>query len=420
MVFVDVVTDLLAFVIVVGFLILVHEAGHFLMAKLFRVRVLIFSFGFGKRLFGFRRGSTDYRISLVPLGGYVLLAGDNPDDAELFPHDLQAKPRWQRMLILLAGPFMNLLLAVTLVAIVNVAGVDASSTGTLVAAVSPNTPAAAAGLRPFDRIVAIDGVPMEGWSDVQAASTMHPRTPIRITYLRDGRKHEAAVARQLIRTRLGTIRSIGLSSFIEPLIVGVQPGSVAAKAGLRAGDRFIAVAGRPIRTVEEVSASLAATPPRPIDVLLRRDGQQVQATLMTATNLGLDGPKVIRESGVGAAIRESLKANWKRVRYLATSLRQMAGPVTLGRISGDAMRSGWKPFLGFTALLSLILGVLNLLPIPVLDGGNVAILLVESARRRDLPGKAKEGALLVGFAFLLLFTIGMIFRDLFLNLFMNG
>src|SRR5216684_635021 len=177
----NVPSNLFAFAIVLGVLIFAHESGHFLVAKLFRVRVLVFSFGFGRRLFGFRRGDTDYRVSLIPLGGYVRMAGDNPEEAQpSAPDEFLSKPRWQRFLILVAGPFMNLLIAIAFVAVVNYAGIETVITQAVLSEVQPNLPAAKAGLRPFDRIVSIDGEAVEDWDDVNLAIKMHPDTPLHL------------------------------------------------------------------------------------------------------------------------------------------------------------------------------------------------------------------------------------------------
>jgi regulator of sigma E protease len=422
-------SNLFAFAIVLGFLIFTHESGHFVVAKLFRVRVLVFSFGFGKRLFGFRRGDTDYRVSLIPLGGYVRMAGDNPEEAQpSAPDEFLSKPKWQRLLILFAGPFMNLVIAIGFVAIVNYAGVETALTQAVLADVLPNTPAAKAGLLPRDRIVSIDGETVEDWDDVQLAIRMHPETPLRIAYLRNNVRREVTVVPQRTETEHGAEGRIGVSVFIEPAIARVVPDSTAERAGLRAGDRFIAAGGKPITDLNALYAILIANPSRPVDVTVLRNGRQVHATLTSAGESPgiIPPPIVMRRFGFSASIRESFKTNWKMLHYMMISLgrlfhdrsgiKQMAGPVTIARLSGEVMRSGWKPLVAFMALISLNLGVLNLLPIPVLDGGHIAILLVESAARRDLTTRTKERALQLGFALLALFMIVVIYLDLATNI----
>src|SRR5437764_341832 len=185
----NIATNFFAFVLVLGFLIFAHEAGHFVVAKLFRVRVLVFSFGFGKRLFGFQAGGTDYRVSLIPLGGYVRMAGDTPEDNQAAnPDEFLSKPKWQRFLILLAGPFMNLFIAVAVLTGVNMRGVPQRLVAPVIGEVSANSPAQRAGFRLGDRIVSIDGEPMNDFDDLHLAISTHAGTPLRVDYLRDGRK----------------------------------------------------------------------------------------------------------------------------------------------------------------------------------------------------------------------------------------
>src|SRR4051812_27247765 len=180
-------TNLLAFVIVLGFLIFVHEAGHFLVAKAFGVRVLTFSFGFGKRLFGFQRGPTDYRVSLVPLGGYVRMAGDTPEEGRTGdPDEYLSKPKWQRFFILLAGPGMNLIIAITFMAVIFMIGTQQFILKPIMGEVQAGHPAAKAGLAVGDRIVRINGDAIESFEDLKMAISMHAGTPLRVDYVRNG------------------------------------------------------------------------------------------------------------------------------------------------------------------------------------------------------------------------------------------
>src|SRR5258708_127196 len=168
-------SNLVGFVIVLGFLIFAHESGHFFMAKLFKVRVLVFSFGFGRRLFGFRKGATDYRVSLIPLGGYVRMAGDTPEENQpQNPDEFLSRPKWQRFLILVAGPFMNLVIAITFVASLSMIGLRQPVMTSVIGEVTPNMPAAKAGLQAGDRIVRIAGELIEGFDDLRTAISLHP------------------------------------------------------------------------------------------------------------------------------------------------------------------------------------------------------------------------------------------------------
>src|SRR5436190_476729 len=231
-------TNLIAFIIVLGFLIFAHEAGHFFVAKLFRVRVLVFSFGFGKRLLGIRRGSTDYRVSLIPLGGYVRMAGDTPEENQpANPDEFLSKPKWQRFLILLAGPLMNLIIAVTFVAgLLMTVGSETSTVGTLISSVTPGKPGARAGLQPGDRIVAVDSERVENFDDLRMAININFGTPLQIEYARNGVHHVTTLTPEREDTDNGPIGRAFIVPY-EPTIVGmVLSGSPAAAAGLRPGD----------------------------------------------------------------------------------------------------------------------------------------------------------------------------------------
>jgi regulator of sigma E protease len=424
-------SNLLAFAIVLGFLIFAHESGHFFVAKFFKVRVLVFSFGFGKRLFGFRRGDTDYRVSLIPLGGYVRMAGDTPEEAHpAAPDEFLSKPKWQRLAILFAGPFINLVLAISLLALVNMAGVRTSSIQAVLREVLPNMPAAKAGLQPFDKIVSVDDDPVEDWPDVQLAITMKPGTPIRIGYERRGVRAVTTVVPERVETEHGAIGRIGVSPYVPAIVTSVDADSLAEQAGFRSGDRIVRAAGQPVDDLYGFYTAVDAMPPHPIDIVVQRGSGQQTLKLTSGhdalRNLGIPTPSVVRRFGAADSFRESFRTNWKTLRYMMVSLgrlfhdrtgvKQMAGPVTIARLSGEVLRSGWRDVLQFMALISLNLGVLNLLPIPVLDGGHIAILLVESAARRDLPMQAKERALQFGFALLALFMIVVLYFDVVTNI----
>ncbi|HEY8850523.1 MAG TPA: site-2 protease family protein, partial [Thermoanaerobaculia bacterium] len=202
----NIATNLIAFVIVLGVLIFAHEAGHFVMAKLFRVRVLVFSFGFGKRLFGFRKGDTDYRVSLVPLGGYVRMAGDTPEENLAGdPHEFLSKPKWQRFVILLAGPAVNLIIAVVFVAALSMVGTEQAVIKPILGDVLPNKPAARAGLQVGDRIVAVNGDAIRDFIDLRLAIEMNARTPLRVEFIRNGQRRITILTPDREQTEFGPV-----------------------------------------------------------------------------------------------------------------------------------------------------------------------------------------------------------------------
>ena len=426
-------TNLIAFIIVLGFLIFAHEAGHFFVAKLFKVRVLVFSFGFGKRLFGIRRGSTDYRVSLVPLGGYVRMAGDTPEDNQpANPDEFLSKPKWQRFLILLAGPLMNIIIALAFVAILLMTlGSETLSIDTTISAVTPGKPGARAGLRPGDRIVAIDGERIDNFEDLKMAINVNAGTALRVEYLRNGVRHTTTLTPEREDTDLGPIGRAFLYPY-QPTIVGrVLPDTPAARAGLRPGDRILAINGQPTLEYPAFDKVITAAKDAPLALDVQRGAARIQLTLPGGPleqgkgYRGFGPPVEIRKYSLGPALRESAQQNWKMLRYTFTtigrlvrgeaSVRELSGPLSIARISGEMFRRGFIEVIGLMAMISLQLGVMNLLPIPVLDGGHIMILLIEGAARRELSLRVKERIQQVGFAVLAALMIVVLYNDVITN-----
>ena len=426
----NITTNILAFILVLGFLIFAHEAGHFAFAKLFRVRVLVFSFGFGKRLFGFRRGDTDYRVSLIPLGGYVRMAGDTPEENEKGADDeFLSKPKWQRFLILFAGPLMNILIAIGIVAAVAMIGTEEIVTKPVIGQVVPDKPAARAGLQPGDRIVSIAGETMEDFDDVRLAISMNADTPLKVVYLRDGVTRTTTLTPERETSDYGPVGRAGINYGIEPTVGRVEKGSPAEKAGVVAGDRIVSAAGQPVHEMGDF-AKLSSETKGALPIEVMRGTQKVAITLppmREAEDLGrgVIPPTVVTKLSFVPAIRHSVRENWKMLRYAGAavarmfrpegSVKELSGPISIARISGDMLRRGWLPTIMLMAMISLQLGVMNLLPIPVLDGGHIAILLVEGVARRDLSIRAKERIQQLGFAVLAALMIVVLYNDVISN-----
>lgn len=429
-----VATNFLAFVLVLGVLIFVHEAGHFIVAKLFKVRVLVFSFGFGKRLFGFQRGDTDYRVSLIPLGGYVRMAGDTPEESGTAdPAEFLAKPKWQRFLILLAGPGMNLVVAVVFLMIIAMTGTEIPIINPVIGEVTPGKPGARAGLVVGDRIVAIDGEPIKDFDDLRLAITMHAGTPLRVDYLRKGVKQTTTLTPDKEESEYGPVGRAWIRPLIEPVVGNVQPGSPAATAGLRKGDVIAAVAGKPILQFAEFDDAIVKAKGAPIALGIRRGATAVAMTLPGVAKLdvrdpyrGFFPPTEIHKLSLIPAFQESLEQNWKMLKYAGAALgrifraegsvKEFSGPISIARISGDMLRRGWMEVIGLMAMISLQLGVMNLLPIPILDGGHMMVLLVEGAARRDLSIAVKERIQQLGFALLAALMMVVIYNDVVQNI----
>ncbi len=400
-------TQPIPFFLVLGILVFFHEAGHFLMAKLFRVRVDVFSFGFGKRLIGFKAGGTDYRISLIPLGGYVSMGGEQPEENHVpSPDEFLAKPKWQRFLILFAGPLMNLLIAVGFIAGIDMHGTRQRQATNIVDSVTPGDPAARAGLRRGDRIVSIDGEPMADFDDLKLAISMHGGTQLSVTYVRDGQTLTTTMTPRREDSDYGPVGRAGIAPYEEPIVGDVATGSVAAKAGLRPGDRITALNGKPVFGFSDIEKTFIESKGAPMSVEVARGGARVPTTLgaiqeADVTLRGFMPRAFVRKFGFGEAIADSLVQNWKMVKLTGTSVRrlvvgngsmkELSGPLRIAQISKDVMQNaGVLGTLAFMAMISLQLGIMNLLPIPVLDGGHIMVLLVEGAARRELSLRVKE------------------------------
>ncbi len=425
-------TNLLAFIIVLGFLIFVHELGHFLVAKFFRVRVLVFSFGFGKRLFGFQRGETDYRVSLIPLGGYVRMSGDSPDDDHVsMPGDFLGKPKWQRFLILFAGPFMNILVAIVFLAAIAMVGTETLKIEPVIGEVTPGRAASRAGLMVGDRIIRVNGEPLQGFDDLRLTITMHAGTPLKIDYIRAGVEQSTILTPEREQSEYGPVGRAGIRPLIEPVIGRVRPESPAAVSGLQVGDRIIEASSQPVRQLGDLDAIIDRAKGAPIPLLVERGARQMSLTLPQAAfdardpYRGFLPPIELRKLSLFPAIVDSLEQNWKMLKYAFAaigrifraegSVRELSGPISIARISGDMLRRGWMEVVALMAMISLQLGVMNLLPIPVLDGGHIFILLIEGASRRELSLHVKERIQQLGFAVLAALMIVVLYNDVISN-----
>ncbi|HUJ14793.1 MAG TPA: RIP metalloprotease RseP [Thermoanaerobaculia bacterium] len=432
MIFSNVLTNLAAFVLVLGFLIFAHEAAHFIVAKLFGVRVLVFSFGFGQRLFGVQRGDTDYRVSLIPLGGYVRMAGDIPEErTEGDPDEFLSRPKWQRFLILFAGPFMNVLIAVAFLAGINMVGTETVFEPPVIGEVVAGKPAANAGLQVGDRIVAVDGSPIHEFGDMQVLINMNAGRPLRFEFTRSGVRHTISVVPEKQDTEFGPVGKIGIGPWIDPVVGSVDPNSAAARAGVKPGDRIASAAGQPIANLMQLNDIFSRVKGAPVAMDVVRNGTPVHLVLPAvdpkAQDLfrGIYPPTTLRKLAFLPAIEDSLDENWTSVKLTGAaigriltgegSVKEFSGPITIARVSGSMLRRGFLPVVFLMAMLSLQLGIMNLLPIPVLDGGHIMVLLVEGAARRDLSIRTKERVQQVGLALLAALFIVVIYNDVITN-----
>ena len=526
---------ILYFILLVGVLIFVHELGHFIFAKLLNVKVLKFSLGFGPRALGFRRGETEYRISWLPLGGYVKMLGQDPSD-EIGRADqgraFYQKKLWQRYVIVFAGPAFNIIFPTFIYLVFYSA--QTTLPPSVVGKVFRGKPAFEAGLEANDRVVAIDGKRIRYWEDMQRVITANPGQPLRFSIERDGKTLERYITprEDVRRNRLGLQQRegrIGITNYFEPVQLGVSdPSSPAARAGLRTGDVLVSVNGRAVNRWSELRRLLARSRGESLRISYMRPGKAVSkfsslyrmrpgvATVdpeprydggrlryetglysaeyfiarvekkSPAARLGLrvgdrithfNGKRLHHWETIELTLRSQLEAThrlaWisagkrrngqfklEKVTYLddyrqtqeryvfgahnrllrefpdsepiegrvtyaiSQSVRRtgeivgviaiafvqvfrgaiphdtIGGPVMLYHTAGVAARKGWDHFLSIMALISINLGVLNLLPIPILDGGHILFLTIEALKRRPLSLRAREIASYVGLCLL--------------------
>ena len=427
-------------ILLLGLLVLVHEWGHFVIARLLGVRVEIFSIGFGPRLAGMKRGDTDYRLSAVPLGGYVKMAGDQPggEDSSGAADEFFAKPRWQRTLIVLGGPTMNIL--TSLVLLTGVYAVHFEHPAFLgeparIARVEPDTPAAAAGLAMHDRIVRFGSVAEPTWEQVYFEIALSEAGPVPIEVERS----EGIVPLTLELPARGekAIPQIGWVPESKWQIRTVAPESPAAKGGLQPGDIVVSVDGEelgpPVSNRNPLSEVVQRGEGKPVAFRVERGGAVQELEVTPTFSGGTDGRWMVgveigertveKDLGLAEAFQESAKRNFQMASLMVdlvgrlftgrTSLQNVSGPVGIAHMSGVlGEQGGWPAVLNMTVLISLSLGILNLLPIPILDGGHILFFAIEGALRRDLSLTVKERLSQAALAFFLLVFAFVMYNDI--------
>jgi regulator of sigma E protease len=422
--------------VVLGLLVFVHEFGHYAAAKLCGVRVEVFSIGFGKRLLGFKRNETDYRLSVLPLGGYVKMSGENPFEASTGdPGEFMSHPRWQRFIIAIAGPFMNVLLAVSVMTGVNMAHFahpDYEDRPAVLGWIQDNSPADKAKLEVGDKIVRFEGIQNPSWEQIEPREAMSANQPLHLQVQRGMRLFDVTVTPVPIdKDQRG---QVGWEPSYANTLSTVEPGLPAANAGLRIGDEIKSLDNVIVHSNTAVVSFLQSNKDKPVQVTYIRDGKEATTTvnpvLLGANNdkkyrmgVTLQPPVHFDKLPFGAALAASLRWNrenslliFEMLKKLAqqprTSIHQVSSPLGMGPVLGDQVRQGsWFSLLFLTALISLNLGIFNLLPIPILDGGLILLLFIEGTIRRDIKREIKERVYQVAFVFIVLFAAVVIFND---------
>ncbi len=439
-------STILELAIVLGIMVLVHEFGHFAVAKLCGIRVETFSIGFGKRLFGIKRGDTDYRISALPLGGYVKMAGDNPGEAPSGdPGEFNAHPRWQRVLVALAGPTANFILAFALMTGVSMLHNEVQeyvSEPAHTDYIPPKSPAAQTGIKPGDLIVHYDNVENPTWDQVGTRSLLNLNGKIPFSFVHDGQRVDTSLAvenkgdaEDFSLEKLGLIPRVQNTPVQVSSLTGEEK-LPAARAGIQPGDLIQSIDGLQLHSVTALLAYLQDTAGKPVSLVINRHGTAVPINLIPVLGDAGDGTKYFQlgfhpvqptAKVQHLPFNEAVVAAWKfnkkaalligevlhRMFTRQVSVRSLSGPIGIGsQIHEAAQMPGWMPLVGLMSYISLNLGIFNLLPIPILDGGMILFLVIESLMRRDLNHQIKERVYQVAFVCLVVFAAFVIFNDI--------
>jgi regulator of sigma E protease len=425
---------ILSFLIVFAILVFIHEFGHFFTAKLVGIRVETFSFGYGKRLFGLRKGGTDYRVSLIPMGGYVKFLGEGEffadgGTANLPPDHFLAKTRWERFLVMVMGSVMNIILAILIFAAINMVGVTVPAyqdEAPVIGYIEPGSPAEKTGFELDDEILSIDNEKVATWSDVELAVGSKPDREITVEIRRAGE-----VRKIPLRTEKRTRYALGYAGFTGRFLTQirmVKPGSPAEKSGIRQGDVILSVDGRPIFLYQFVEY-LEKNPNRELEFIVNRHGEtlNLKVTPRLEGKVGKIGAyteaqSVEKKYGFFMAVVQSVRDNVRNTFLIIdfvkklilgrASTQQVGGPLEIASFSYAAWQMGFLAMLSWIGLISLQLGVINLFPIPVFDGGQIFVLGLEAIFRRDFSPKVRQIWMQIGFVIFVFLIVFVILNDI--------
>ena len=415
-------------------MIIVHELGHYWAAVAVGIRVDTFSIGFGPRLFGFKRGHTDFRVSMVPLGGYVRMHGDQPgDEHALDPDSFQAKARWQRAIVIMAGPLMNIVLAVLILTGLFMYRFEKEddSGPSVITEIEPNSAAAQAGLQVGDRILQFAGKANPKWEYLFKEAMVNGNHPLEIVVQRNSKTLNLTVTPQLDPKEGVGIIGWGYGNI---QITALEPNEPAQKAGIQLGDIILGINGKQVQTRNSVKDIIGASGGKPIDLEVRRAGLPLHFTVTPVKisdaryRIGVvygevaPFPIKVVQLPFAEAFSQSLTVNRDNAMFLFATLRgilqrrvsakTMSGPVGIAKASAEEFHRGPWDYLNFMSEVSLSLAIFNLLPIPILDGGTLLLLFIEMLLQREVSMQVKETALKLGLVFLMMLVIFVFYNDI--------
>ena len=432
---------MLAFLIGLAALIFVHELGHFLAARRCGVVVEKFSIGFGKKIFGTTRGETEYIVAAIPLGGYVKMKGEELDEETNEEGSFSAALPSHRLLIAFAGPLFNILFALAIYIFVYMVGAEALSP--VIGTVKDNSPAQVAGLQTGDQIIAVGGKSIRLWDELQNKVYHSPGKELDFQVERQSGQIvniKITPIAEEIKDPFGDSQQVGLIG-ITPLvntITYIKKGSAAEKAGLQLNDRIMAVGNTPIFGWTDLRPAAVDEPGVPLVFKIGRNGTEILVPLTTTPKIvrdsegkelkigeigvGMSGKMVLEQYGLLGSIVRSIKETWKMTSLIAISVQKMifgsipadqiGGPILIFQIYGEQAEQGFSEFIRLTALLSINLGLINLLPIPILDGGHIFFFLIEMIKGRPVSEMNRERAQQVGLFMLISLMVFAFYNDI--------
>jgi regulator of sigma E protease len=430
--------------ILLGILVFVHELGHFIVAKSVGIKVLKFSLGFGPKVVGKKYGETEYLLSAFPLGGYVKMLGEEPDE-ELDEAEKERaynyQPLWKRFSVVFSGPLFNLFFAVVIFVLIFFSGVPVQKPD--VGNVTENSPAARAGLMTGDRILEINETPVLSWDEIEASVRQDMGRPVSLKIRRAGETLEVSVTpeKKAGKNIFGESKEswdIGISPLIYPIVGRVMKDTPAEKAGLREGDRIIDIGGTELKTWQDVTSIIHENPGRELRFKIKRNDQLMELLISPEKKtektpdgkekaIGLIGISpapndFVRKFGPVKALSLGVTRTWEISELTLVSIVKLiqrvipaetiGGPILIFQMAGQQASHGAMNFFSFMAVISINLGILNLLPIPVLDGGHILFLGIEALRRKPLSEKVIMASQRVGLAVLLMLMAFAFYNDI--------